>query len=274
MSYDADEFHALVRRINDHWIWTGPTEGGLCRPTWRSLGGRPQPRQFAYWLSRGEVPVLEDGYVMPSCGFLLCVQPDHIAVVDRRTRRSIIARSTTSAGPQPTSSQDALIDDSLLSIALAEHTSIAAVVADWPDTCVYCGAFATDMDHLLPRSWTGDSIRQLVPTVPSCGDCNGALSDTVEPRISERALIAAQRLRQRWAREVDARPWSRDELEDLTGSLRKHVQKKQRHGARLRERIRVLEMGGLAKSVAEGGVPLAFRDVADGLATSRSAEGR
>lgn len=75
--------------------------------------------------------------------------------------------------------------------------------------CVYCGVSGYTKDHLLPRTWTGDTARLYVATVPACGFCNSAISDRYAPCITDRRALAHAAIRRRCAgalRTVDRTP--------------------------------------------------------------------
>jgi hypothetical protein len=44
-------------------------------------------------------------------------------------------------------------------------------------TCVYCGGFATQIDHIKPYSWDADDSEENL--VPCCQDCNLIASDKI-----------------------------------------------------------------------------------------------
>ena len=81
-----------------------------------------------------------------------------------------------------------------LSIAINEYSRICTWIKDNPCTCVYCGATATEKDHLLPLPWTGKAVRKLVPTVPACRSCNRTLSDFPNPHIYYRCQLIADEI--------------------------------------------------------------------------------
>lgn len=69
-----------------------------------------------------------------------------------------------------------------------------------PGVCVYCGMPADTKDHILPRTWSGDSDRRRVVTVPACRECNSAIGEAYAPTVAERREIAHRYIRRRYAK--------------------------------------------------------------------------
>ncbi len=111
--------------------------------------------------------------------------------------------------------------------------------------CVYCGAHSEQRDHLLPRNWTGDALRPLVPTVPSCRFCNSSISDFSEPFIASRAKLVAQRIRLRFKKVLDYPMRSELELAEFGRSLRLNLQARQLERIELHAKLKVLDLGGI-----------------------------
>lgn len=89
--------------------------------------------------------------------------------------------------------------------------------------CVYCGLVSQSRDHLIPTAWTGIGERAHILTVPSCLQCNGAISDAPVWAIDQRRAIAQAYLRKKY-RKVLARPdYSKDEVYEFEGRLRQAV---------------------------------------------------
>lgn len=91
--------------------------------------------------------------------------------------------------------------------------------------CIYCGRPGFTKDHILPRNWTGESVRSFTAVVPACGVCNGAISDTLAPSINMRRSICHTRLRRRFSRLLRMPKWSDAQLHGLEGSLREYILK-------------------------------------------------
>ena len=111
--------------------------------------------------------------------------------------------------------------------------------------CVYCGTHSEQRDHLLPRNWTGDAVRPLVPTVPSCRFCNASISDFNEPIIAARAKVVALRIRDKFKRQLDFPMRSERELAEFGRSLRLNLEARQHERIELHAKLRVLDFGGV-----------------------------
>lgn len=96
-----------------------------------------------------------------------------------------------------------------------------------PGVCVYCGFPAGTKDHLVPRTWTGDTRRSAVAVVPACGECNSRIGTDGSASITERRAIAHAGIRKAKRAVLSAPEWSAEELAELGPSLRQHVEAKQ-----------------------------------------------
>lgn len=91
--------------------------------------------------------------------------------------------------------------------------------------CVYCGLSAYTRDHLLPRSWTGESVRRNVLTVPACGECNSSINDRYVPSITARRRLAQECIAKKGKKLLGMRQWTPDEIAELGPTLRSFVEK-------------------------------------------------
>ena len=92
--------------------------------------------------------------------------------------------------------------------------------------CTYCGMNATDMDHVIPRSYAaleGEDTRSKEDCVPACMECNGLLSNNMVITIAGRAGYLVSRLADRHKKLLETPDWSNEDLEELEGRLRTHV---------------------------------------------------
>lgn len=110
------------------------------------------------------------------------------------------------------------------------------VYPDYPSgICVYCGELGDQMDHLLPRHFTGDALRKIVPVVPSCGECNSTLLDAYLPDVEARRELVHRRYRIKYRRRLTMLVRTEDGLAEMGPTLRAHVQRMQaQHEAILR----------------------------------------
>lgn len=111
--------------------------------------------------------------------------------------------------------------------------------------CVYCGGLAEQRDHLLPRSWTGDGVRRVVPTVPSCSDCNRRLSDYPEPVIAARAHLLAERIQRKHGKSLAIPDREEEYFLEFGEKMRQTQMARQFERQIVRARLIVLQLGGL-----------------------------
>jgi 5-methylcytosine-specific restriction endonuclease McrA len=93
------------------------------------------------------------------------------------------------------------------------------------DACFYCGLPDTEEDHIIPLSALGrlplQLHRELV--VPSCTECNRILGDFFTLSLIERKEELRRRLRKRYKTLLRHPDWDQEDLDELSGSLKKHV---------------------------------------------------
>lgn len=91
--------------------------------------------------------------------------------------------------------------------------------------CIYCGLLASTEDHLLPRTWTGETVRRHVLTVPACLECNSCIGDRYLPSITRRRAEAQLHIAKK-CRKVLAMPeWTPEALAELGKTLRSLVER-------------------------------------------------
>lgn len=102
-------------------------------------------------------------------------------------------------------------------------------MSDLSPPCSYCGATATESDHIPPQShrhgiiMNGLASRYPFEIVDSCQECNAILGDRPLWTFKDRKAFVKKRLRQRHKRLIKMPPWARDELEELGTCLRGFV---------------------------------------------------
>lgn len=89
--------------------------------------------------------------------------------------------------------------------------------------CVYCGDPADTSDHLIPTALTGKERRRYVLTVPSCLQCNSAISDRVVHSINDRRRIAQAHIARKFKKILSVPDYSPEEIHEFEGSLRASV---------------------------------------------------
>jgi hypothetical protein len=93
-----------------------------------------------------------------------------------------------------------------------------------PGICVYCGLDADTVDHLLPRGWSGDTLRSRVLTVPACRECNSAIGGQWASTITERREVAQAAIRRRYRKLLAGAALSQKDLAELGPNLRSYVE--------------------------------------------------
>ena len=94
--------------------------------------------------------------------------------------------------------------------------------------CIYCGAYADSIDHIVSCSYTGHASRKRksgkvdngYERVPACRECNNFLYNFLIFDIEERREYVQQRLKERYGSYVH---WTEEELAELGPTLRSAV---------------------------------------------------
>lgn len=96
-----------------------------------------------------------------------------------------------------------------------------------PGVCVYCGLLASTKDHLLPRTWTGETARRNVIVVPACHECNSVIGDRYAPAVDERRKIAQAKIRSRMRnKRLLAMPeWKPEEIRAMGRTMRSVIER-------------------------------------------------
>ena len=94
-----------------------------------------------------------------------------------------------------------------------------------PGVCVYCGMSANTKDHLLPRTWTGESVRRHVLTVPACYECNSAINDRYIPAINDRRKQAQLYIARKNKKLLRMPDWTQEAINELGPTLRSAIER-------------------------------------------------
>ena len=108
--------------------------------------------------------------------------------------------------------------------------------------CVYCGELADTMDHVPPRSISERmdlEINHIL--VPSCKECNTALSNLFLLTLAERAEHIKSRYIKKYKKYNRSVKWDSDELSELDGSLKTYILGCQYEYNRIRDRLKNLD---------------------------------
>jgi hypothetical protein len=117
----------------------------------------------------------------------------------------------------------------------------------WYDRCVYCGCAATELDHVFPVSIARKldlgnkslmrKLKRAFLLVPCCGDCNRTAGCHPFLGVKEKRTFIQSRLQERHKKILKSRIWDDDELEEITGNLRREIIKTMRNRLILEYRI-------------------------------------
>jgi len=114
--------------------------------------------------------------------------------------------------------------------------------------CVYCGVFvATDLDHVIPRSYIEDmeELKRLgvdvdVPDtilVNACKFCNCTASNKVFKNFKEKRKYLREQFAKHYRRYLTLPHWSDDEINELSGKLKEQVYWENRIANDMKERF-------------------------------------
>jgi len=96
---------------------------------------------------------------------------------------------------------------------------------DSSDVCTYCGALATDRDHVVPVAYQGVRYFTSSNWVWACSECNSFLVDQMLVTVQDRAAFLAERLAKRYRRVINMPHWTQEELSELGDRMRMEVQR-------------------------------------------------
>lgn len=105
------------------------------------------------------------------------------------------------------------------------------------DRCVYCGETQDAMDHLIPRNYSGEADRLLVPVVPSCTECNSTLGDKYIPDVQDRRSYVQNRYRGKYRALLNIVWFGETDLLEFGPSLRTMLIRRMEQHIRLMSRL-------------------------------------
>lgn len=106
-----------------------------------------------------------------------------------------------------------------------EHMDVHAPMhLEYPrGVCVYCGDPGWTRDHILPRPWTGDTIRRSVITIPACQQCNSMIGAALTWSISERRALAHSRIERKYRKILRLEDRTRAEKDEFGPAIRSSI---------------------------------------------------
>jgi ribosomal protein L40E len=101
-----------------------------------------------------------------------------------------------------------------------ERTQLAPIVEFLRSTamCAYCGEYATDVEHVVPRS-----SKLPTYTVPACSECNGFASGHLFPSFEAKAAYIQSKIRKRYQKLIRTPEWDESEIAELGYAMRQEV---------------------------------------------------
>jgi hypothetical protein len=94
-------------------------------------------------------------------------------------------------------------------------------------SCFYCGDEARCEDHVIPHSFLRHKGTRRegweIDTLPACHECNSILSNQIFESLEERKSYLFEILERRKRKELKAKGWDSEEIEDLGYSLKSYV---------------------------------------------------
>src|SRR3990167_11279199 len=128
----------------------------------------------------------------------------------------------------------------------------------YESACVYCGNRAQERDHIPPLSWLyclgSDYFLErglLICWVPSCKECNKELSDNKLFSIKERTLHLLGRYVLKYDPFLKGTAWNDEQLEELTGGLKRDVSRFADYQKAIDRRIGILEENIVLRSMPQ-----------------------
>jgi len=110
--------------------------------------------------------------------------------------------------------------------------------------CTYCGVQSNALDHIIPVSYNqitrkGAKYSKEI-TVPCCHECNGTLSNKWLPTIAERAEELIKCYTKKYKSVLEQKHWTDEELDNLSGNLKKMIRGKVQAKRDIDERLEFL----------------------------------
>lgn len=112
-----------------------------------------------------------------------------------------------------------------------------------PFRCAYCHEIATTMDHVVPKSCSGQlgNLFNRDVTVPCCNTCNVLLGTYSRSEVHVRAGYLVDRYRTKYAKVLRFPSWSDEELEEMGTRLRTEILRRRAQKESLLKKLKTLE---------------------------------
>jgi hypothetical protein len=111
---------------------------------------------------------------------------------------------------------------------LEEYNNLPNLILGDPKYCIYCGEYPESLDHVIPYSFynftkTGYRKGHKKLVVYSCRHCNSILSNLMFSNFKKRRLYLRRRLFLKNKKILRIGNFSKNELDELEGNLKKMV---------------------------------------------------
>lgn len=97
------------------------------------------------------------------------------------------------------------------------------ILLDGPQTCIYCGLFAEEKDHIPPLYWIRECSEADCVLVWACKECNHTLRNQLLYTIEERCKFLYKKYKRKYAKILKIPNWSNKELSDIDKSFQLYI---------------------------------------------------
>lgn len=98
--------------------------------------------------------------------------------------------------------------------------------------CAYCGDYATDVEHVVPRH-----TRLPTYTLPSCRECNGLAGGILFRSFRDKSAYIKSKILKRYGFVLKTPEWDREELREMGYAMRKQIEAYEAARKSIRRRI-------------------------------------
>ena len=101
------------------------------------------------------------------------------------------------------------------------------------EPCAYCGVYATEREHVIPKSWIHQMMLNYSGGIPvkipneiivkSCRECNAFASSKVFSSFSKKKEYIKNKVEQKYKKYLRGGLWNDEELAELSGTLLTYI---------------------------------------------------
>ena len=111
-----------------------------------------------------------------------------------------------------------------------------------PQTCIYCGLFAEERDHIPPLAWIREHPDADCVLVWTCKECNHVLSSQPLYTIEERCRFLIKKYKRKYTKVLKIPNWSNEELSTVDESLQLYILDGLNQKKTAQERLKYLKL--------------------------------